>query len=95
MALLKRGADPNFETTDGVTALHYLMSRSIDENQFALAEEVVNEMTIAGVHIDSNKNSNFETPLHYATSSRLLRNVQMLIDHGADVNAKNKFEFEN
>lgn len=90
MALLKRGANPNAETDDGVIALHYLMSRSIEGNQLTLVDEVLSEMADAGVQINANKNSNQETPLHYATSSRLLTNVQLLINHGADVNAKNK-----
>jgi ankyrin repeat protein len=47
-------------------------------------------MLTRGVDINHKKNSNEETPLHYAVSKGALNNARFLLDNGADINAKSR-----
>jgi len=50
-------------------------------------------MLSKGVDINNNKNHNEETPLLYAVTRCIVDNVRFLLEHGAEVNTKNRKGF--
>lgn len=86
--LLHKGANPNAETTEGVTPLHYLVSRKFED--FEQQQELLVEMLAKGVDVNHAKNSNTEAPLHYSVTRGLVDCTRWLLNNGADINVKNK-----
>jgi ankyrin repeat protein len=81
-ALLKRGADPNARDADGATALWWTAGVGRHEATVVLLG------SHAGVQADVNARDNEgRTPLWRAAYNKDARTVELLLAHGADVNA--------
>ncbi len=77
--LLRRGADPNFTTLYGMTALHYAaMAGHVD---------VVKLLLEWGANPNIRREGEW-TPLHYAASHGHINIVKLLLERGADPNIK-------
>jgi len=78
--LIQRGADINFVHKLVGNALHYAAFHG---------QTKIGALLIAnGLHVDSRYLMSQQTPLHVAASNLKLEVAQMLIEAGADVNAK-------
>ncbi|GBM53993.1 Ankyrin-1, partial [Araneus ventricosus] len=80
--LLARGEDPNRQRYGGSTPLHDAV-QSPEENI-----GVVLELINAGANVNLSTHYRGLTPLHFAVIHRKLRAVDVLIESGASVNAK-------
>lgn len=80
--LLTKGANVNHRNQDGRTPLHRLVAYSSDSGR-------VIALIKAGADVNS-KDNNWTTPLHLAAWYESPDVVRVLIDKGADVNAKTK-----
>jgi ankyrin repeat protein len=88
--LLDKGADVRSENESGWTPLHVIASinRRMTEEETEIAGLVIEN----GADVDAT-DSQDKTPLHIAASMHHFRLVEMLLDHGANVNAReNVFE---
>ena len=73
--LLEHGADVNTRSDTGMTALH-----------FAQSGEVVRVLLKHGANLTEDEER--KTPLHYAVQYRSVKPVRLLLEHGADPNAR-------
>lgn len=82
--LLDRGVNVNFADGDGYTALHYAAMRGY--------HEIAQLLLANGAAIDALSHK-LRTPLHLATGSGYATEhlVSLLLDHGADVNARDLY----
>lgn len=82
--LIEAGANPNARTNEGVTPLHWGLGEGI---------EMVSLLVEAGAEVNAADDKG-STPLHWAASTGfnneavLVREVMLLINHGANINAK-------
>lgn len=95
-ALLDKGADVHAKDLNGSTSLHHASWRA--------HKDVVTELLKRGAHVNEKNNDN-QTPLHLATEVRPVNEedtkqagvrhvnvVKTLIDAGADIHAREKFQ---
>ena len=80
-----RGANPNALNFQKTTILHYVIRAQYSEELI----EVLNLMIENGVDLNC-VNVSGETPLMQSAMKGLTESARFLIDHHADVNAKNK-----
>ena len=79
--LLEKGADPNHKEPDGWTAVHMAAwSETPDALRLLLETE--------GCRTDMATDT-LDTPLHEAARKGRTKNVELLLEKGADINAKN------
>jgi ankyrin repeat protein len=78
--LLKAGADPNSPNPDGETALH-LVARAGNV-------EAAKLLLRAGAEVDARESFGGQTPLMWAAARRHPEMVELLVDKGANVNAR-------
>jgi ankyrin repeat protein len=84
--LLDQGANPNFEANGGFPSL-----MSALDSPRADCCDVVALLLRYGARTDQ-RGVNDWTPLHYAVARRNLGAVQLLVEHGADPNAKTRID---
>jgi ankyrin repeat protein len=92
--LLARGANVNAATQGGLTPLHWAVMGSAEEAIFASWERrqgadhagVAKLLLQAGATVDARAGPG-ETPLHIATRGGLTDMAELLLAHGADINA--------
>jgi ankyrin repeat protein len=82
-SLLSRGANPNLQTKNGVTALHIAAGAGALDIVYALIASSICEIEIR----DPNKKGN--TPLLWATQKNHVEVVQVLLEAGANPEARN------
>lgn len=102
LALLQNGADPNIRNSEGKTALElaHTLTRPVLTGDYNKEELLVAARTGAedrlmmllnplnvNCHASDGRRS---TPLHLAAGYNRGRIVQLLLQHGADVHAKDK-----
>ena len=75
--LLERGMDANTATVDGYTALY-----------FANDPDRMDVLLTHGADLNIQSNTHARTPLHHITGTGSTELIQRLVDHGADVNAR-------
>lgn len=83
---LADGDDPNVVSSDGnnTTALMYALTHGGDSSY-----EIVRSLIDAGANVNVRTNPRGDTALIRACVYRSPRAAQLLLDHGADINAKN------
>jgi len=84
--LLDLGADANFEAQDGFPTLIEALDVQRDDRI-----EVMRLLLHYGARTDQ-RGVNDSTPLHYAVMRRNLEAVKLLLDHGADVQARTRID---
>ena len=80
--LLDYGASPDMQTMTGVRPLHFLATEVWDAQKLSTAELLLKR----GVEVDSVEELSGATPLGWASSCGDTEFMELLIDHGADVN---------
>ena len=83
---LLKGSDPKAVDDKNITALHWAV---LDDN----SEKIIDYLI--GVGLDPNATSKNQkwTPLHWASSAGKIKNMEILLDAGASIEAKDSFEF--
>lgn len=82
--LLELGANPNAQSKDGDSAISLAAG---DDNESTLLKQVLKH----GGNVNLEKQKTKETPLFEAVSSWSLENTKLLVEAGANVNARNWF----
>ena len=82
-ALLDRGAEPNLQDSRGNTALHELSNRKADAGAIPMLQALLDKSAALEI-----RNRMQETPLIAAIDHSSSSVVQLLIEAGADVNAR-------
>ena len=85
--LLKYDADVNAKSIDGWTPLHFAAQKNAVRNSAAAGVAKVLLKQRPDIKIDE-KNNRGETPLYCAARDNEVEMVELLLKHGADVNAK-------
>ena len=84
--LLEKGADPAAKNSLGMTPLHYVaLERRIKPDG---AKEIMAALLEYGADINAIDNASGATPLHYAVYFKEIEPVSLLLNNGADVNAR-------
>ncbi len=83
-ALVEYGADPNLRNPGGKTVLHYLSMSSKTEMLHFILESKGSPDLVDQQHGNS--------PLHYAALNNRLENIDILLQHGAEVECYNKLQ---
>ncbi|MCH8275162.1 MAG: ankyrin repeat domain-containing protein [Armatimonadetes bacterium] len=83
--LLRQGADPNAEFSNGWTPI----LRAVYVEDQEVAYQIVDLLLQAGANVNHKQPGQGWTALHSATATNIaqIRIVQLLLDHGSDVNA--------
>jgi len=84
--LLAEGADFTWKDKSGLTALHYA---AVNEYQ-----DIANLLLTKGVKVDERDDVYEFTALHYAARFGSTKVAEILIAHGADVRAKDKWDYQ-
>ena len=80
--LLDYGASPDMQTMTGVRPLHFLATEVWDAQKLSTGELLLKR----GVEVDSVEELSGATPRGWASSCGDTEFMELLIDHGADVN---------
>ena len=87
--LIERGANINARDSSDRTSLHPIFngeSGTFDDTYF----DVMRYLLEHGIDVDSQANTTHSTPLHLASYCGGFKVAQLLLDHGADINVRNK-----
>ena len=89
--LVERGASINARDSSGRTPLHPFdaygkLEAPFDDTYF----DVVRYLLEHGIDVDAQDNTEHSTPLHVASLWGGFKVAQLLLDHGADINVRNK-----
>jgi len=87
--LIERGASINVRDSSDRTPLHPIfhhISGTFDDTYF----DVVRYLLEHGIDVDAQSNTEDATPLHQASSYGGFKVAQLLLDHGADINVRDK-----
>jgi hypothetical protein len=92
--LIAAGADVNAPQNDGKTALHWAAERGEVEMVKLLLDNGANAKAL--IHNPTGISEDLDTPLHsaihsYVDDSKVIQVIDLLVGHGADVNAKARF----
>uniref|UniRef100_A0A672JBF1 Poly [ADP-ribose] polymerase n=1 Tax=Salarias fasciatus TaxID=181472 RepID=A0A672JBF1_SALFA len=93
IVLLQHGADPNIRNTDGKSALDLAepSAKAVLTGQSGNEEKLMALLTPLNVNCHASDGRKVRsTPLHLAAGYNRVRIVQLLLQHGADVHAKDK-----
>uniref|UniRef100_A0ABD2WGK1 Uncharacterized protein n=1 Tax=Trichogramma kaykai TaxID=54128 RepID=A0ABD2WGK1_9HYME len=82
--LLRRGANPNLASAEGLTPLHIICRRQYDRDNVAEVFFEINDARRQSVDVDARDKSG-RTPLQLAVRNLLPNAVDQLLDHGADL----------
>lgn len=85
-ALLELGADANYDSAGGFPSIIAALSSVRPE-----ALEIVDLLLASGADIQQ-RGINDHTPLHYAAAANDVRAVELLLERGADVNARTRID---
>uniref|UniRef100_A0ABD2X5M5 Uncharacterized protein n=1 Tax=Trichogramma kaykai TaxID=54128 RepID=A0ABD2X5M5_9HYME len=85
--LLRNGADPNSADLEGLTYLHYMALRKIDDD-LEWFFEICDNMQLK-VQVDARTNLG-NTPLHMALTTGNTKMIEALLRRGADINLTDK-----
>jgi ankyrin repeat protein len=84
--LLELGADPNYEDHDGFPSVIAALSTGRGDRK-----EIVGLLLAAGADIQQ-RGMNDYTPLHYAAAGNDVLSVELLVDRGADPDARTRID---
>ena len=88
--LIERDANLNARDSSGQTALHLTRSAGLgvpfDDIYFDVAQYLLEH----GIGVDAQANTKHSTPLHLASYWGGFKVAQLLLDHGADINVRDK-----
>jgi len=85
--LLKVGADPNYGDHAGFPSLIATLSSSERPDMYEILELLLS----FGADIQQHGHNDY-TPLHYAAAREDIRAMELLLSHGADLNARTRID---
>ncbi|MDX1478669.1 MAG: ankyrin repeat domain-containing protein [Saprospiraceae bacterium] len=71
------------------TFVHMTLHALLDNHYWPDGDDILRQMIAAGTDLNARSEDEAETPLHIATRRRRLSAVQILIEHGAEIDARN------
>ena len=86
-ALLELGADPNYEDSAGFPSLIATLSALDSAGRY----EVLELLLEFGADVQQRGHNDY-TPLHYAANLQDIRAMDILLAHGADLNARTRID---